>query len=79
MRLVGPGAPIYLLPRVSVLRTVLLALLASLLFGLAVGTWLRLRLERPTWYIGALGVGPEGLVHAALRILIFGEIIPSAR
>lgn len=35
------------------LRTALLALLASLLFGLLVGTWLRLRMERPTWYIGA--------------------------
>ncbi len=26
-----------------------------------------------------LAVGPEGRVHAALRILVFGEIIPSAR
>ena len=31
----------------------LLALLLSLLVGLAIGTWLRLRLERPVYYIGA--------------------------
>ena len=35
------------------LRRVLLALLLSLLVGLAIGTWLRLRLERPVYYIGA--------------------------
>jgi hypothetical protein len=50
------------------LRAILLALLFSLLFGFAVGTVLRMRLERPTWYIGAvlpratlpLDVGPAG-------------------
>jgi hypothetical protein len=31
----------------AVLRSVALALLASLLFGFAVGLWLRCRLERP--------------------------------
>jgi hypothetical protein len=31
-----------------------LALLLSLLLGLAIGTWLRLRLERPVYYIGAI-------------------------
>jgi len=36
------------------LRTLLLALLFSLLFGLVVGTILRMRLERPTRYIGAV-------------------------
>lgn len=35
-----------------------LALLFSLLVGLAIGTWLRLRLERPIYYIGAAD-GPE--------------------
>lgn len=36
------------------LRTVFLALAFSLLLGLVIGTLLRLRLERPTRYIGAL-------------------------
>ena len=36
------------------IRTVLIALALSLLFGLAVGTALRLRMERPTRYIGAI-------------------------
>ena len=40
-------------PSVKILRTVLFALLFSLLLGFAVGTVLRLRLERPTLYIGA--------------------------
>jgi hypothetical protein len=35
------------------LGRLLLALLLSLLVGLAIGTWLRLRLERPVYYIGA--------------------------
>ena len=34
------------------LKMVLLALLGSLLFGLTIGTWLRLRLERQPVYIG---------------------------
>jgi len=51
MRLVDVGASTYPV-LVKWLRAILLALLASLLFGLAVGTWIRLRLERPTWYIG---------------------------
>ena len=37
----------------ALLRKLLIALGASLLLGLAIGTALRLRLERPTWYIGA--------------------------
>ena len=32
----------------------LLALLLSLLVGFLIGTWLRMRLERPVRYIGAL-------------------------
>jgi hypothetical protein len=31
------------------------------------------------WLWGNLAVGPEGFVHAALRIFVLGEIIPSAR
>ena len=34
-----------------VLRSILLALLFSLLFGLVLGTVLRMRLERPIWYL----------------------------
>ena len=36
-----------------VLRAIVLALLLSLLFGVAVGTLLRLRLERPVRYLGS--------------------------
>ena len=39
------------------LGRLLLALLLSLLVGLAIGTWLRLRLERPVYYIGAAETG----------------------
>ena len=35
------------------LRRFFLALLLSMLVGLAIGTWLRLRMERPVRYIGA--------------------------
>ena len=38
----------------KVIRSILFALLMSLLFGLAVGTWLRLQLEQPVRYLGAL-------------------------
>ena len=38
----------------KLLKGVLLALLFSLLVGLAIGTAVRLRLERPTDYIGEL-------------------------
>ena len=34
------------------LRAVLISLLISLLFGLAIGTWIRLQLEAPVTYIG---------------------------
>jgi hypothetical protein len=37
----------------KLLKGVLLALLFSLLVGLAIGTALRMRLERPTPYIGS--------------------------
>ena len=47
------------------LGRLLLALLLALLLGLAIGAWLRLRLERPVYYIGAVGTpepapGPGG-------------------
>jgi hypothetical protein len=38
---------------VRMLKRVLLALLFSLLLGFAIGTWLRIRLERPVVYIGS--------------------------
>jgi hypothetical protein len=43
------------------LGRLLLALFFSLLLGLAIGTWLRLRLEQPVYYIGGAdlsGAGP---------------------
>lgn len=40
-------------PSVKILRTVLFALLFSLLLGFALGTVIRMRFERPTIYIGA--------------------------
>ena len=54
------------------LRAVLLALLFSLLFGVAVGTLVRLRLERPVRYLGSapasfpLDIGEAGppIFHA---------------
>lgn len=44
------------------LRVVGLALLLSLLFGLAIGTLLRLRMERGVTYIGAAPARRLGLV-----------------
>jgi hypothetical protein len=38
---------------VKLLKGVLLALLASLVLGLAIGTALRLRLERSVYYLGS--------------------------
>ncbi len=43
------------------MRKVLLALLFSLLFGVAVGTVLRLRMERPVWYLGEDTLGEDTL------------------
>jgi hypothetical protein len=37
---------------VKILRVILLALLFSLLVGFAIGTVIRLRLEKPVYYIG---------------------------
>jgi uncharacterized protein YneF (UPF0154 family) len=36
---------------VKALRAIALALLMSLLVGLAIGTWIRLQLEQPSYYI----------------------------
>jgi hypothetical protein len=47
------------------LRVLWLALLLALLTGLAIGTWLRLRLERPERYIGG-PAAPAGSESAAL-------------
>ena len=48
----------------GLLRKILLALLFSLVFGFALGTLLRLRLERPVWYLSENFVSgtevPEG-------------------
>ena len=50
------------------LRAILLALLASLIVGLVIGTWLRIQMERPVRYIGSapgslpLDVGNAGPV-----------------
>ncbi len=34
------------------LRAVLIAVLISLALGFAIGTWIRLQLERPVYYLG---------------------------
>jgi hypothetical protein len=52
------------------LGRVLLALLLSLLVGLAIGTWLRLRLERPVYYIGAADPTP-------MQVESRGQLAPS--
>ncbi len=36
----------------KVIRTILLALLFSLLLGFLIGTWIRVQLEKPVHYIG---------------------------
>jgi len=52
------------------LKGVLLALLASLLVGLAIGTLLRWRLERSTWYIGSASApGPLDVGNPRASIL----------
>jgi len=52
------------------LKGVLLALLASLLVGLVIGTLLRWRLERSAWYIGSASAPwPLDVVNARAPIL----------
>jgi hypothetical protein len=55
---------------VRMLKRVLLALLFSLLLGFAIGTWLRLRLERPVVYMGsAVPRLPLDVGHTGAAIL----------
>ena len=55
------------------LRRILLALLFALLFGFAIGTLIRLRLERPLVYLGSavapapLDIGNSGAVVLGAR------------
>lgn len=55
------------------IRTVLVALLLSLVTGLVIGTIIRLRLEKPTRYIGAVGLPipthPGDVGHPAPPVL----------
>ena len=44
----------------KLVRALLIYLLVSLLVGLAIGTWLRLRLERAPVHIGAAPVAGAG-------------------
>jgi hypothetical protein len=55
-------------PSVKILRTVLFALLFSLLLGFAVGTVLRMRLERPTVYIGTHVVEPDAATRRGASV-----------
>lgn len=58
----------------KVLRTFLVALLISLVVGIAVGTILRLRAERPIEYIGSAPTTvPLDVVAAGTPILHPGE------
>ena len=61
-------------------RLVVLALLGSLVFGLAVGTWIRLRLERPVRHFvtkeaSASGPAwvPGDVGHACAPVLDAGD------
>ena len=59
----------------KVVRTVLLALLFSLLVGFAIGTVLRQRMEKPTIYLGSRGpeasaeAGPLDVGHTRAPVL----------
>ncbi len=58
----------------KLLRGLLMALLLSLLLGFAIGTVLRVRLERPVRYIGsALPAGPLDVGDARARVLDAGH------
>ncbi len=58
----------------KVLRRVLLLLMFSLLFGLAVGTLLRLRLEQPVTYIGSAAAAlPFHVVDTGAAVLDAGH------
>ena len=51
------------------LRTLLVAMLLSLAVGLAIGTWLRMRLEQPVQYIGLAGALPLDVADARAPVL----------
>jgi len=54
----------------KLLRLILLALLGSLLFGLAVGTAIRMRLEKPVRYIGARDGCPDEAMRARSALAV---------
>jgi hypothetical protein len=55
---------------VPFLKRIALALLFSLLLGLAIGTVMRIRLERPKIYIGSVAPRlPQGVGHARAPVL----------
>ena len=60
----------------KLLTRIVWALLASLMIGLAIGTVMRIRLERPVEYLGglppadsALAAGPLDVRHAGAAVL----------
>ncbi len=58
----------------KLLRTVLLALLFSLLVGFAIGLVIRVRLERPVRYIAsAPAPGPLDIAYARAPVLYAGD------
>lgn len=61
------------------LRRLLWALLLSLLFGFALGTVLRLRLERPVTYIGSARIGSPALHALPLDVGDAGAAVGLAR
>jgi hypothetical protein len=59
---------------VSFLKRIALALLFSLLLGIAIGTVLRIRMERPKIYIGSVAPRlPLAVGHARAPILDPGQ------
>jgi hypothetical protein len=59
---------------VSFLKRIALALLFSLLLGIAIGTVLRIRMERPKIYIGSVAPRlPLAVGHARASILDPGQ------
>lgn len=56
------------------IRSFLLALLISLLMGFAIGTWLRMRMERSPVYIGAAPAPPpvSALAAEPLQVGLIG-------
>jgi hypothetical protein len=63
------------------LRSLLLALLFSLLLGLVIGTWLRLRMERPVRYFVTTDAVPDrsGVAASPLDLGDAAAVIVEAR